>query len=213
MAEINFYINTTGFDYDLDLSGSGLAFFGDAGYGASVQVGQYQGSTFVSDGNGSIRGPQGQNIKYSNPGSGILGAATSGIGLPAIPNYQSSLNIRFNHSSSVKVQNCELRIYDRSNINNPASGVTTKVAEIIHPASTQTATGSGDDTWRTPAGSGTVVNFASSPGASGLWAGNGVNVVSTRTDTQHDWYAAISSSPDSIGSKTNYGLYFALEYI
>ena len=81
MASIDFYINTTGFEYDLDLSGSGLGFFGDSGFGASVEVGKYQGSTFVTDGAGSIQGPQGKNIKYLNPGSGIVGAASSGIGL------------------------------------------------------------------------------------------------------------------------------------
>ena len=153
MATINFYINTTGFDYDLNLSGSGLGFFGDSGFGSSVQVGSYQGTTFVTDGTGSKLGPQGQNVKFLNAASGILGAAGSGIGLRAIPNYQSSLNVRFTHTSAVKAQNCELRIYDRSSINNAASGVTTKAAEIIHPALLQTTTGSGDESWSTPAGS------------------------------------------------------------
>lgn len=31
--------------------------------------------------------------------------------------------------------------------------------------------------------------------------------------TRHDWYLAISASPDSIGSKTDFGLYFTLEYL
>ena len=95
MASIDFYINTAGFEYDLDLSGSGLGFFGDSGFGSSVEVGKYQGSTFVTDGEGSIQGAQAKNVKYLNPGSGIVGAASSGIGLQAIPNYQSTLNVRF----------------------------------------------------------------------------------------------------------------------
>lgn len=213
MAKIDFLINQTGFDYDLKLGGSGLAFFGDAGFGSSVEVGNYQGTTFVSDGAGTTKGAQSQNIKYLNPGSGILGAASSGIGLKAIPNYQATLNVRFTHSSQVKTQNCELRIYDRTNINNPASGVTTKVAEIIHPRVTQFATGSGDDTWISPKGSGVVAKFASSPGVSGFYAGDGVSVISTKQSLRHDWYAAISASPDSIGNKTQYGLFFSLEYL
>lgn len=32
-------------------------------------------------------------------------------------------------------------------------------------------------------------------------------------DDRHDWYIALSSSPDSIGSKLNYGLYVTLEYL
>lgn len=31
--------------------------------------------------------------------------------------------------------------------------------------------------------------------------------------TQHDWYFAISASPDSIGSKTMFALYFETEYL
>ena len=30
---------------------------------------------------------------------------------------------------------------------------------------------------------------------------------------QHDWYVALSASPESIGSKTDFGLYFTLEYL
>ncbi len=213
MAQIDFLINQTGFDYDLKLGGSGLAFFGDAGYGSSVEVGKYQGTTFVSDGAGSTKGAQAQNVKFLNAGSGVLGSAGSGIGLQAIPNYQSTLNIRFTHIAKVKTQNCELRIYDRSSINNAASGVTTKVAEIIHPRVTQFATGSGDSQWITPYGSGVVVKFANSPGISGFYAGDGVAVISSKQSKRHDWYAAMSASPDSIGNKTQYGLFFALEYI
>ena len=177
MAQIDFLINQTGFDYDLKLGGSGLAFFGDAGFGASVEVGKYQGTTYVSDGTGSVKGAQAQNVKYANAQSGILGTASSGIGLRAIPNYQATLNIRFTHSAKVMAQNCELRVYDRSSINRAASGVTTKVAEIIHPRVTQFASGSGDNTWITPGGSGVVVNFANSPGSSGFYAGDGVTAI------------------------------------
>jgi len=213
MAQIDFLINKTGFDYDLKLGGSGLAFFGGAGFGSSVEVGAYQGTTFVSDGTGATKGAQAQNIKFLNLGSGVIGAASSGIGLQAIPNYQSTLNIRFSHTSKVKTQNCEMRIYDRTNINNAASGVTTKVAEIIHPRVTQFATGSGDSQWITPNGSGVVATFANSPGTSGFYAGDGVTVVSTKQSARHDWYAAVSASPDSIGNKTKYGLFFSLEYL
>jgi len=213
MAAINFYVNTAGFDYDLDLGGSGLAFFGDSGFGASVAVGAWQGSTFVSDGNGLTQGAQGKNIKWLNAGSGIVGAAASGIGLKAIPNYQSTLNVRFTNASAVKTQNIELRVYDRSDINNAGVGVTTKAAEIIHGSEIEGPGGSGDDQWITPAGSAVVLDLAPSPGVSGIFAGDGVIVVSTASFEQHDWYVALSASPDSIGNKNQYGLHVALEYL
>jgi len=70
--------------------------------------------------------------------------------------------------------------------------------------------------------------FTSSPGISGLNTSAGDSLPSTGPGSQynwlsnegaahealrHDWYVALSASPDSIGSKTQYGLYFTLEYL
>jgi hypothetical protein len=210
VAAIDFYINA-GSDFNLMLGGSGLGFYGSTGFGASVEVASYQGRTFVTDGNGVIQGPEGRNCLYLNPTGVIPGQAGAGIRLDMLPNYQSSLNIRFTHGSAVQTQNAKLRIYDRSNINLAATGVTTKVAEVIHPYVAQEINGSGDGTWITPAGSSVIVDLASSPGLSGWQAP--ANGAGNHTATRHDWYVAISASPDSIGSKTLYGLYFSTEYL
>lgn len=191
-----------------DLAGSGLGFYGDGGFGASVNIGLYQGRTYITNSLGTAQGPEVNNIKWSHPGSGINGQTGSGLPLRSIPNYQATLNIRFTHSSAVKVQNAQVRIFDRSNVNNPASGVTTKTAQLIHPNIIQDATGSGDITWITPGGSGTIHSLSASPGTSGL-SPNGPNT----TDTQHDYYLALSASPDTIGSKVQYALYASLEYL
>jgi len=56
---------------------------------------------------------------------------------------KSTLGIQFDHTSAVKTQNVQLRIYDRTNINNPASGVNTKAAELVNfNGSTYAAQGS-----------------------------------------------------------------------
>lgn len=69
--------------------------------------------------------------------------------------------------------------------------------------------------------------FTSSPGLSGLntVAGEtlptgdstGMNWLTNEgvahQSLTHDWYVSLSASPDSIGSKTQYGLYFTLEYL
>lgn len=202
-----------------NLTGSGLGLYGNGGFGYSVNVGEYQDNTFITDSNGVNLGPQGNNIKYLNIGSGIVNSAASGIPLTAIPNYLATLNIRFTHTSAVTLQNGRLRIYDRSNINAPASGVTTKVARVIHVDTTQTNNGSGDSVWvgaatnpltgtPTVGGSGIICTFSGSPGQSG-YSPNGPSTV----DARHDFYANISSSPDSIGSKTLFGLYFYVEYL
>ena len=73
------------------------------------------------------------------------------------------------------------------------------------------------------------VTFTPSPGISGLNTsasetlpsevpyGGGTkqwltNEGDTHKSTQHDWYVGMSASPNEIGSKTDYGLYFTLEY-
>jgi hypothetical protein len=194
-----------------DLSGSGLGFFASANFGASIAVGQYNQRTFITDATGALQGPEVNNVQYMSPGSGILGQTGAGIGLQSIPNWQSTLNVRFLNDTPVRTQNAKIMIFDRVNTNNPASGVTTKVAQIIHPNPVQGPGGSGDVVWSTfnyATPPGTFLALAPSPGTSGF-SPNGVNT----QDVQHDWYVALSASPDSIGSKTQYGLYASLEYL
>lgn len=204
MATVSFYADENGI---VNIANSGLGFFGTT-FGESVAVGEWQDSTFITNGAGSVEGPQVHNIKWAHPSSGIV----NGVGpwaLNTIPNRLATLNVRFEHGSAVKTQNVKFRIYDRSSINNPASGVTTKVAELIHPDPNQAGpAGSGDSTWETPAGSAVIMSLVASPGLSGLRP-NGADTQST----VHDWYLAISASPDSVGAKTQYGGYFELEYL
>jgi hypothetical protein len=206
---INFLAGGGGFPIN-NLGGSGLGFYGQAQFGASVNVAVYQQRTFITDATGSIQGPEVNNVTYLNAGSGILGQAGSGIALQAIPNWQATLNLRFNNDTPCKTQNARIMIFDRTNINNPASGVTTKAAQIIHPNPVQGPGGSGDTSWWTfnTAATGLIMPLANSPGTSGF-SPNGPGT----TDTQHDWYIVMSASPDSIGSKSQYGLYAYLEYL
>lgn len=205
MAQLRFY---AGENFAINnLSGSGLGFYG-GGFGFSVAVGEYQDTTFITNSTGVNEGPQVDNVKYLNSASGIVNGATSGIPLTSIPNYLATLKINFNHTSAIKTQNTKLRIYDRASINNDPSGVVCKVAELIHPNDLlQTPTGSGDATWHTPTGSSVIIDLVSSPGLSGLSPLGTVTV-----DANHDYYVALSASPNSIGSKL-FALYVELEYL
>lgn len=192
-----------------NMGGSGLGFFG-AGWAQSINVGAYQDTTFMTDGAGSIQGPQVANNKWTAHASGAINGAAS-VELTKIPNYLATVNIRFTNDTAVKVQNNRLRIYDRSDITKAPSGVTTKVYEVIHPDTTQNNNGSGISTWWTQPGLGTASGFVlmDSPGISGHYN----NRTSTRPDTVHDFYCAISASPDSVGSKSQYSLYFSTEFL
>jgi len=222
-------------------AGSGLGFFGN-GFGISVPVGQYQDNTFVTNSNGTASGVKCSNTKYASA-SGVSHNSGSEIDNENMPNYYAPLNIRFTHSEAVKVQNCKLRIFDRNNIANIASGVSTQVYEVRHPypvegnsASSGPLAFRGRSThdWVEYEGGNGVddasqfdTTLTSSPGMSGLNTssaetlptGDGsylnwlTNEGASHSSTRHDWFVALSSSPDEIGSKTDYGLYFTVEYL
>jgi hypothetical protein len=210
MALIEFF-SGEGTDIN-NLSGSGLGFYGAGGYGTSVAVGHYQDTTYITNSTGTATDAiKVDNVKWVHNASGQI-AGGEIRALRDIPNYLATLNIRFTNSTPVKVQNAQLRIFDRVNIDNPAVGVLTKVAVLVHPWDTTSPAGSGSITWGTPGGSGSVVNFSDFPSAISPGSGGFSVSGSDTTDTRHDFYTAISSLPDSVGSKL-YGLYFSLEFL
>ena len=195
-----------------NLNGSGLGFFGSS-FGQSVAVGAYQGSTYITDGNGVGQGPQVNNVQWAHPASGYVQTGTL-VQNTKIPNYQSTLNVHFTNPIPVKTQNAQLYIYDRSNINNAPTGVTCFVLPVIHPDTSQATVGSGSTNWEQPFGS-SYVNLSVysnqvlySPGLSGYGVSGGATV-----DMTHDFYVNISPSPNSVGAKTQFGLFVSLEFL
>ena len=166
MAEIIFQLlhNADGTAAVDNLGGSGLAFYGSSA-ASSVQIGEYQGTTYIASADGSEYKDATNNIKYvagtypsGQASLGLTGGGTLSCGLSGVKTFQGTLGIQFGHTTAVKIQNAQLRVYDRGNINYPASGVNTKVAEIInHDGSayntqgtlgnTSNAVGSGDSLW------------------------------------------------------------------
>lgn len=243
MAEIKFYANVLGSTNSTLIQhtlGSGLGFYGST-HGVSVPVGSQQRTTYVTNADGTVEGTQLNNTAMSTSGTASSKGTVSingnePITLDNLPNFLCPLNLRFEHSTPVRVQNCKLRIFDRNNIDRPASGVTTWVFESRHPSNLQTVgslsfrankdnTASAGFVWKefdpTP-GQYDELALTSSPGVSGLntdtsdtvtdlgyTSRSGISLESVR----HDWYVALSSEPESIGSKTNYGLYFTVEYL
>lgn len=242
-AAIKFYANIkTGGNAEINHSaGSGLGFYG-AGFGVSVPLNSQQSTTWTTNSTGTATGVQLNNTAMDSVGTSVVAGKVSANSSTAInnnnlPNYLCPLNIRFTNDEAVKVQNCKLRIFDRNSIDNAASGVTTYVYEARHPALLQTATNlshkaRNSNSWVefNPTASMAIDNgvevsdmfFTSSPGVSGLNTntsdtdvnlGYATREGATHSSTRHDWYVALSSEPESIGSKTNYGLYFSVEYL
>jgi len=218
-------------------AGSGLGFYGN-GFRVSVPVGAQQEQTYVTDQFGTEKGVQLNNTAMEAIGD----ADTEGtvkinngqaIGLSILPNMSCPLNIRFTHDTAVRVQNCKLRIFNRNaTIDDQAEEVTTYVYESRHPRNEQTAQQleyrAYDETnmWYefAPEDAMSDMEMTASPGAGGTNSGgeNEANASNKgfltnegplHASTQHDWYLALSSQPETIGSKTNYALYFTLEYL
>lgn len=248
MAEIKFYANIKANNNNEDIGhtlGSGLGFYG-AGWGVSVPVGSQQVSTWTTNSTGTAQGVQLHNTAMVDEGSDSAQGTVSidslnAVDLDELPNYLCPLNIRFTHDQPVKVQNCKLRIFDRTNTDNHAEDVITYVYEARHPGELgshaqysmrgrTSSTASKANTWFVyePGVTDMVdMPFTASPGMSGyntnssdtnaanygVSADNFLNEGVTHTSQRHDWYVALSSEPISVGSKTNYGLYFSVEYL
>jgi hypothetical protein len=237
MAEIKFYANIKDQTGDGELinhsAGSGIGFYGN-GFGVSVPVGGKQTTTYVTNSLGTSEGVRLNNTALSVSGDintkGTVSVnGTTAIDLDKLPNYLCPLNIRFTHTEPVRVQNCKLRIFDRNNINNHASGVATYVYEARHPATVTSISnlshrGRSETSWYEfdPVDAMTDMTFTASPGASGKntnsqdtspTLGYSSQGGSLHDSVRHDWYVALSSEPTTVGSKTNYGLYFTVEYL
>jgi hypothetical protein len=253
MAEIKFYANLPGGNAQTLIDhtqNSGIGFYGSS-FGVSVPIGQVQSTTFVTNANGTAEGVYLNNTQYANdndnrnqfPGKVIAENTGTGpaspLDLNKLPNHLCPLNIRFTHTESVRLHNCKLRIFDRNDINNHASGVVTYVYEARHPLISQTvsnlahkAPGRTNDGWVVfdPTLAMADMAFTNSPGSSGLntlstdtsldtyYANNGITpsdykLGAAHRSLRHDWYVALSSEPITIGSKTQYGLYFSVEYL
>ncbi len=238
MATIQFYANVkpesgnTGSGNLIDhAAGSGVGFYGN-GFNVSVPVGGYQTQTYVTNSTGSAQGVRLNNTAVGGAVSANQVAINGGtaIDLQALPNMSCPLNLRFSHGSEVRVQNCKLFVFDRVNKNNAASGVTTYVYEARHPSNTEGTSlalthrpSTAGHAWKVFNTAGASLDLTASPGSGGLNStttdtNSGAKLWTTQngeshTSLQHDWYVALSSSPDSIGSKTSYGLFFQLEYL
>jgi len=198
----------TGETTSIETAGSGLGFYGSS-FGDAVAVGSYQDTTYLTNANGLTQGAQAPNVKWTHANSGEVAGSTN-LSLTGIPNYQATLNIRFTYDDAVQAKNVTVRTYDRTSTANPPSGVTCKIVEIRHTGIAQDESGTGSGVWFEPSGDANALSLADSPGLSGANADDGS---STTPSTQHDWFLAISASPDSVGSKTLFGLYTSLEYL
>lgn len=170
-----------------------IGFFG-AGFGLSQRVGEYNDATYRTNEDGSSDGGSLPNLKWANVSGAFVAAEVSATELLEVANSEATLRIKLNTDSSVATQNTKFRAFDKTSINSDPSGVTVQAAEIIKPGGSR---GAGDTNWTSIAGSGSVLSLADQTGVA----------------TEHNWYVALSSKPDSIGEKTNFAFYWETEFL
>jgi hypothetical protein len=202
-------------DFELP-EGSGLSFYGDAGFDAPVPLGQFQGRTFMTDASGVWQGFECNNCKLYGGGSFsgvngvsgvIVGQVGNGIPLRNLPNFLATLNIRLTTDEPVRAQNGKLYVHDGVNQNNPPSGLDCYCAEIRHPSQSQADIGEGDPVWTQVGGSSSVLGLIDSPGPSGLRPEGSLTVAA-----RHDWYVSLSCCPARPGNRM-YAFTFECEYL
>ncbi len=204
MSEIDMYIAET--DIKID-TGEALGFFGPAGFGDPLSLGEFNGRTFATTPNGATEYEECDNCRRISSSEVVIGQTGDGINILNLPNYLATVNIRFTHPQAVLVQNARLIAFDGTDVSNAPTGLSVYGAEIIHTSRLQTASGTGDTSWTLMQGSGSQVNLVDSPATSGL-SPTGPASLSVR----HDWYVALSVTP-TIPSDKQFSLRTDLEYV
>ena len=167
-----------------------IGFFGP-GFGLSVRVGDFNETTFRTTEDGQTNGTQLPNVRWASATGAFVGPSIIEQGLQSILINEATLQIELMTDSVVETQNAVFRTFDKTSIDNPPSGVTVFAAEIVAGPT------SGDFNWTEIEGSGTVLNLDDQ----------------VNPDTTHNWRIALSSTPTSIGEKTNFAFYFETEFL
>lgn len=204
MSDINMFVAENGIKID---TGEALGFFGPNGFGDPLSLNEFNGRTFITNPSGSVALEEGDNcLKVSTSGL-IIGQIGDEINLQNLPNYLTTINLRFTHPQEVLVQDVRLIAFDGIDPDNAPSGLDVFGAEIIHTSRLQTDTGTGDTLWLQLTGSSQQLDLVDSPATSGISPLGPASL-----DTRHDWYIALSVTPTVPGDKT-FSFRIDLEFI
>ena len=167
-----------------------IGFYGP-GFGLSVRVGDYNETTYRTTEDGQTNGTALPNLRWASATGVYVGPSILPALLQDTLDSEATVRIELMTDSAVTTQNGIFRTFDKTSIDNPPSGVNVFAFEVI------TGAASGDTGWTQIQGSGTVLNLDD-------------KVVA---NTTHNWRVGLSSTPTSIGEKTNFAFYFETEFV
>ncbi|PIY96082.1 MAG: hypothetical protein COY66_04995 [Candidatus Kerfeldbacteria bacterium CG_4_10_14_0_8_um_filter_42_10] len=164
--------------------------FAGGTFGSAIIVGAYQDSTHVESSVGAddSSGNTPKNNKFISQSGGTGGDSQVDLGagtvdLDTITDAGCALKINFSHGTSVVTTGHIFYAYDGTTTTAVPTGVTFQAAE------------KGDPNWTNAEGSAAALT-----------------ITDEATGTSHDYYIAVSASPESVGLKTAFKLRDELTY-
>jgi hypothetical protein len=162
-----------------------FGFYG-AAFNTAVEVGAYQDTTHVENTSNEDQCATNHvhNTKYVDSTHVIIdGAASAELAANVPTTAQCPLKLNFTFDTSVTTTACTFWAYDGSTASAVPTGVTFQALE------------QSDTTWTNAEGSAAAVT-----------------ITDDTTGTSHDYYIAMSASPESAGAKTAFALEIQLTY-
>lgn len=188
MATFTWYLQGTS-DTTLEATDI-LQFAGSGGFDTNVTVGEYNDTTHVKSSVGAddSSGNTPNNVKFISQSGGTGGDSQADWGggtedIDAILDSECTLKINFSDAASVATSGASFYAYDGTTTTNAPTGVTFVAFE------------SGDTNWTAAEGSGSALSLTDQAAS-----------------TSHDFYIAVSASPDSVGLKDSFALRIELTY-
>jgi len=170
-----------------------IGFYGPS-FGLSVRVGDFNETTWRTTEDGQTNGTALPNLRWASTTGAYVAGNIVATEVLNILDSEATLRIELQTDVAVTTQNATFRTFDKSSIDNAPSGVNVYAAEIINPSG---PVGSGDSLWTQIQGSGSVLALDDHAVAA----------------TTHNWRIGLSSTPTSIGEKTNFAFYFETEFL
>ena len=193
MATTLKFFNPSTADEILPAASGGLntiGFYGP-GFGLSVRVGDFNETTYRTTEDGQTNGNALPNTRWASLTGVFIGPSIIPALLQDTLTSEATLRIELMTDAAVATQNTIFRTFDKVSIDSAPSGVDVFSAEVIAGASF------GDTGWTQIQGSGVVMSLDDHAVAA----------------TTHNFWVALSSSPTSVGEKTNFAFYFETEFL
>lgn len=188
---------------------SGAHFIGFFGAGGpqgvpfAVLVNSYQNKTYITNASGEnlgfppygVRGSgQLTNVKFITANT-IRVNSDGTVTLLSLPEVSGTLLVRFQSTSSVQTQNGLLRAVNLS----ATSGVSSETS-LVSNIDIRGAEASKDSTWTQMGGNTAIDNR--------LFLAD-----HTTPNITHDFHIALSASPEAVGRRNDWGLFFYVEFL